>query len=399
MSAPLEIPGLDAPTGWIAAAGRRALMVGLAGAAACAVGAFLDPVQFFRSYLIAYAFWIGMPIGCLAILMLHHLSGGAWGLVIRRILESATRTFPVMALLFIPLLPGLKDLYVWARPEAVAADEILQHKAIYLNVPFFLVRAVIFFGSWILLSTLLNRWSRQQDSRPDTVDSLARFQRLSAPGLVIVVLTVTFASVDWLMSLEPHWFSTIYGALVLIEDTLAAFAFVIAVALWLSRRAPMAGALRAVHLHDLGKLLFAFVMMWGYFAFSQFLIIWAGNLPDEIPYYLRRLQGGWEWAGLAVVVGHFFLPFLFLLPRATKRNTRLLLRVALLLVLMSFFDTYWTTAGAFTERLLDVHWLDLAAPVALGGIWFFLMTRELQRRPLLPVGDPFLPEALAHEES
>ncbi len=392
------IQGIETPPVWVEAIGKRALMVGAAAGAACLVGVFMDPIQFFRSYHVAFVFWVGVPVGCLAILMLHHLSGGAWGIVIRRILEAATRTLPVMSLLFFVLLLGMKDLYVWARPEAVAADAVLQAKSPYLNVPFFVIRGGIFFAAWILLAGTLNKWSRAQDSRPDTEDSLRRYQLLSAPGLAVVVLTVTFASVDWLMSLEPHWFSTIFGALVLVGQTLGAFALAIAVLLALSRRPPLSEALEAVHLHDLGKLLFAFVMVWAYFAFSQFLIIWAGNLPEEIPYFLRRLQGGWQWAGLAVVVLHFALPFLLLLPRATKRNTRLLLRVAILLVLMRFVDTYWMTAAAFNESLADVHWMDLAAPVAIGGLWVFLFTRELARRPLLPLGDPFLKEALAHEE-
>lgn len=391
------VTDIDTPPAWVERFGRGALMVGLAALLACAAGAFVNPAQFYRSYLSAYVFWLGIPLGCLAIVMLHHLSGGAWGVVIRRILESGSRTIPLMALMFLPLLLGLEELYVWARPEAVAQDEILQHKAPYLNVPFFLVRAAIYFAAWSGLAWVLSRWSREQDLDPD-VSKMRRFQLLSAPALVVMVLTVTFSSVDWLMSLEPHWFSTIYGALVLAGDALGAFALVIAAALWLARRPPLSEALSAVHLHDLGKLLFAFVMVWAYFAFSQFLIIWAGNLPEEIPYFLRRLQGGWEWVGIGIVVLHFILPFMLLLPRATKRNTHLLMRVALLLVAMRFVDTYWMTSAAFNETLSQIHWMDLAAPVGLGGLWLFVFTHQLKKMPLLPLGDPYLQEALAHDE-
>jgi hypothetical protein len=388
---------IEALPSWIAPYGRMALGVGLAGALACAAGAFTDPVQFFRSYLSAYIFWLGIPLGCLAIMMLHHLSGGAWGVVIRRVLEAGSRTVPIMILLFVPLLFGLRVLYVWARPEVVAGDEILRHKSLYLNVPFFIVRAAAYFAIWAGLAWILNKWSREQDHDPDE-RMVRRFQLLSAPGLVAMVLTITFSSVDWLMSLEPHWFSTIYGALILVGDVLGAFAFVIAAVLWLSTRPPLSEVIQAVHLHDLGKLLFAFVMVWAYFAFSQFLIIWAGNLPEEIPYFLRRLQGGWEWVGIAIVVLHFIFPFMLLLPRATKRNTRLLMRVALLLVVMRFVDIYWMTSAAFNESLSQIHWMDVAAPVGLGGIWLWLFGRQLTRMPLLPLGDPWLQEALTHDE-
>jgi len=329
--------------------------------------------------------------------MLHHLSGGAWGVVIRRVLEAGSRTVPIMILLFVPLLFGLRVLYVWARPEVVAGDEILRHKSLYLNVPFFIVRAAAYFAIWAGLAWILNKWSREQDHDPDE-RMVRRFQLLSAPGLVAMVLTITFSSVDWLMSLEPHWFSTIYGALILVGDVLGAFAFVIAAVLWLSTRPPLSEVIQAVHLHDLGKLLFAFVMVWAYFAFSQFLIIWAGNLPEEIPYFLRRLQGGWQWVGIAIVVLHFIFPFMLLLPRATKRNTRLLMRVALLLVVMRFVDIYWMTSAAFNESLSQIHWMDVAAPVGLGGIWLWLFGRQLTRMPLLPLGDPWLQEALTHDE-
>jgi hypothetical protein len=389
------MPTTAGPTG-LERLGRGALAAGGAGAALCGAGAILAPDQFYRSYLVAYVFWLGISLGCLAVVMLHHLSGGAWGIVIRRILESGMGTIPLMAVLFLPLLAGTGRLYLWARPEEVARDPALGHKAAYLNVPFFTVRAAVYFLAWAVLAALLGRWSREQDRTGDPA-LLRRFQLLSAPGIALLVLTVTFASVDWLMSLEPHWFSTIYGALLMVGMALSAFALAVAVLVRLARDGPLADTVTTVHLHDLGKLLFAFVMVWAYLAFSQFIITYSGNLPEEIPWYLRRLRGGWEWVGLAVALLSFGVPFFALLARSTKKNAKLLMNVALLLVAVRLVDLHWTAAPAFHERPTSLHWLDLAAPVAIGGLWLALFVRRLARSPLLPVGDPALKEAFSNE--
>jgi hypothetical protein len=373
---------------------RAALTAGVVGAVASAAGAFLQPEQFFRSYLWSYAFWIGIPLGCLGILMLQHLTGGRWGISLRRLLESGTRTLPLMAVLFLPLLAGLRDLYLWARPEAVAADELLQHKSLYLNQPFFLVRAAVYFLAWVGLAVLLNRWSRRQDETGD-IDLTRRLQLVSGPGIALYILTMTFASVDWLMSLEPHWFSTIYGGLLVTGQALAAMCFCVTVAIVLAAQPPLSRIITADRLHDMGKLLLAFVMVWAYFAFSQFLIIWAGNLPEEIPYFLRRLQGGWQWLGILMVVAQFMLPFLLLLSRSRKRNPRRLVRVAVFVLLLRVVDMYWLTAPAFAETL-SVHWLDVTALVGIGGLWLAAFLWQLERRPLLPVRDPYLQEVLGH---
>ena len=268
---------------------KRSLLVGIVGLALCGAGMLFNREEFFRSYLLAYLFWIGIALGCLAIVMLHHLSGGAWGIVIRRLLESATRTLPLMALLFLPIVFGLSHLYEWARPEALG-DKILRHKSLYLNVPFFLARAALYFAAWIAVVYFLNKWSLKQDQT--AAPSLSRqLELLSGPGLVIYGATMTFASIDWVMSLEAHWFSTIYGLSFMVGQVLGAFAFVIAAAILLSSRKPLSEVISSEHLHDLGKLLLAFVMLWAYLAFSQFLIMYSGNLPEEIPWYMRRQQG------------------------------------------------------------------------------------------------------------
>ncbi len=374
---------------------RRAFAVGILGLAFCCLGAFFSPDQFFRSYLLAYLFWIGITLGCMAIVMLHHLSGGAWGLVIRRLLESATRTLPLMILLFLPLLFGLPRLYEWARPAEVAADKILQHKSLYLNVNFFLARAVVYFSAWAGLVHFLNKWSLEQD-RTAHPELSRRLELLSGPGLVVYGATMTFASIDWVMSLEAHWFSTIYGLSFMAGQVLSAFAFAIAAASVLSARKPLSEAITPSHFHDLGKLLLAFVMIWAYLAFSQYLITYAGNLPEEVPYYLRRQQGVWQVVNLTLILFHFVLPFLLLLSRNLKRNARSLSLVACIVLFMRYVDTFWLVAPAAHHGQFHLDWMDLAAPVGIGGIWLAALTRQLRAKPVLPIRDPYLEEAIAH---
>jgi hypothetical protein len=374
---------------------RPALFVGVAALAACAVGGFFAPAQFFHSYLFAFLFWAGIALGCMAVAMLHHVTGGAWGLPIRRPLESGTRTLPLMALLFLPIVAGARKLYEWADPVAVARDAALQHKSLYLNVPFFFGRAVLYFGAWLAFAYFLNRWSLQQDATGGRTIN-RRLQLLSSAGLVVYGLTVTFASIDWAMSLEPHWFSTMYGVLFIAGQGLSAFAFIVVVLVLLAERAPLSGYVAARHYHDLGKLMLAFVMFWAYVSFSQYLIIWAGNLPEEIPWYLRRLQGGWGWIAVAILLFHFVLPFLMLLPASANRNPRVLATVAGLVVFMQLVEIFWLTQPPFAGGRFRLHWMDLLAPIGVGGLWLAVFSWQLGKRPLLPLNDPELQEALAH---
>ena len=370
---------------------KRSLLIGVIVIAVSLILAFLNPVQFFRSYLFAYVFWIGLALGSLAITLLHHLSGGRWGAVIRRVLESGTRTFPLLVLLFLPLIPGIRSLYVWSDPEKVAADPILQQKTMYLNVPFFLGRTALYFVVWLLLAYFLNKWSRQED-QGSSAGLQSRFQFLGGIGLLLYGLTATFASVDWMMSLEPHWFSTIYGLLVITGQVLSAFAFVIAVASVLMKYEPLSEKLTTTLFHDLGKLMFAFVMVWAYLAFSQFLIIWSGNLPEEIPWYKHRLTHGWQLLGLFIVIFHFALPFLLLLSRDLKKNPRLLALVAAGVLFMRIVDLYWMIGPEFHQEGLAVHLLDILLPIGMGGIWLAFFFKQFKGWPLLPVNDPNLQE-------
>ena len=376
-----------------------ALIVGFWGLVAGAVGGFLNPDQFFRSWLIAVLFCLGLSLGSLALLMLQHMSGGQWGLVGRRVFEAASRTLPLVALAFVPLLFGLPNLYKWARPELVPTDHILQVKAPYLNVPFFVGRAVFYFAVWMLCAWLLNKWSSGQDRGEVAVrpgDTL-RFRQVSAPGLLVYVLTMTFASVDWIMSLDPTWYSTIFGLIIVAGQGLSALSLVIIVLSLLSGTEPYAKYLRPGHFLDLGKLLLAFVMLWAYFAFSQFLIIWAGNLPEEIPFFVNRLSHGWQYVSLAVLLGHFALPFVLLLSRDLKKRPGLLAKVAALVLVMRLVDLLWLVEPMFEPTGFPIHWLDVALPMGLIGLWIFLFARTLRSRALLPLNDPFFKEAFAHD--
>jgi hypothetical protein len=382
------------PPAALARARTIALAVGVVAIALSAVGFFSSHEQFFKSYLLAYTFWTGIALGCLALSMVHHLSGGAWGVVIRRVLEAASRTLPFMALLFVPILFGLHDLYLWARPDEVAHDVVLQHKAPFLNVGFFVVRSAIYLVLWSGLAFFLSKWSLDQE-RGERGQSLW-MQRLSGGGLVVYAITVLFMSVDWIMSLDPHWFSTIYGMLFMVSQGLSALAFTIAVIVLLSRTDVMARVIAPAHLHDLGKLLLAFVMLWAYLSFSQFLIIWSANLPEEIPWYLKRWDGAWQWVGLALIFGHFALPFVLLLSRDLKRNGRTLIVVALIVSAMRLVDLFWQIGPLHGAAHFGLHWMDLAVPLALGGVWVTLFLWQLQSRALLPLGEPYLAEALEH---
>ncbi|HEY6147542.1 MAG TPA: hypothetical protein VIZ69_07575, partial [Thermoanaerobaculia bacterium] len=304
---------------------------------------------------------------------------------------------PLAALFFLPLFLGLPRLYEWARPEDVAHDAVLRHKTPYLNVPFFAGRAVLCFAVWMAFAYFLNRWSREQDAGGPGRAITRRLQLLSSAGLVAYGLTITFFSIDWVMSLEPHWFSTMYGVIFIAGQALAGFSFVIALTVVLSRYRPLSEFIHREHFHDLGKLMLAFVMFWAYVSFSQYLIIWSGNLPEEIPWYLRRLNGGWGWIGIALVLFHFLLPFLLLLPASANRNARVLIGVAGLVLLMRVADLFWYVRPATSPvPRLSLHWMDLAAPIGVLGIWLFVFLGQLSRRPLLPVHDPEYQEALEH---
>lgn len=373
---------------------RAALVVGAVGVVASLAGAWLDPAQFFRSYLVAFLYGAGLSIGCLAVLMVYNLTGGGWGVAIRRPLEAGAAVLPLVALLFIPLLFGLPTLYTWTQPATMAADEVVRSKQAYLNVPFFVVRAAAYFAAWLLMAFFLVRWSRAQDRTGDPrYADLMR--KLSGGGIVLLGFTVSFASFDWVMSLDPRWFSTIFGLLFLGGQGLGAMAFAIAVAYLLSSRADYARALKPTILNDLGNLMLAFVMIWAYLSFSQLLIIWAGNLPEEIPWYLRRISGGWNLVAIGLAVFYFAVPFLVLLSRMNKRRHRRLAAIAAGILVVRAIDLFFLVAPEFSPERLTAHWLDLATLAGVGGVWLTMFVRQLGMLPLLAPNDPDLAGALA----
>jgi hypothetical protein len=380
--------GFSAPAD-IARFKKLALIVGAIATVIFLIGAVTQHEQFFHAYLVAYIFWTGIALGSLALLMLQHLTGGHWGLVIRRLLEASTRTLPLMALLFVPIVLGARSIYPWTNEQNMETPA-LKVKMHYLNLPFFTLRAAIYFAFWIGVAFFLNRWSLEQDRTADR--RLAKNMRmLSGPGLVFFIITVTLAAIDWGMSLRPEWSSTIYGLLYVAAWSLTALAFTIAVMAILGDREPMSHVVKPSHFQDLGKLLLALVMLWVYFAFSQFLIIWAGNIPEEIHYYLPRVKGAWGVIALLVVIFNFALPFLMLLSRRTKRDPHRLVIVAVLVLIMRLVDVCWMIEPEFAgENFHGFHmnWWDFIAPFAIGGIWLACFFWQLEKRPLIPFGDP-----------
>ena len=377
---------------------QRALVAGIVGFVLIAIGYVRTPDQFYHSYLIAFMFVLGLSVGSLGLLMLQHLTGGHWGIVIRRPLEAATLSLPFVAVLFLPIALGMKYLYKeWLEAPKTGEGALSHLQQSYLTTNAFLVRAVIYFVIWLLLVFLFDRWSRRQDVDREDRALRRHIKMMAGPGIILYVFVMSFAAIDWVMSLSPHWASTIYGFLFVVGQLISAMSLMIAIVVLLSRSEPLAGVIQDRHLHDLGKLLLAFVMLWAYFGFSQLLIIWSGNLPEEISFYRTRLYGGWGVVAVIVLVFHFFVPFFLLLSRDLKRNARLLPKVAIWLIFMRLVDLFWLTRPEFTSNAMP-NWLDLAAPLALGGLWLYFFAFNLKRQPLLPLGDPKLEEAIEHHE-
>lgn len=381
---------------------RVALIAGAVGVAVCLLGLIFEETRahVLRGWLVAFCFTVGLALGSLVIVMLQYLTGGDWGFLLRRPLEAATRTMPLVTLFYLPIALGITSLYEWTHPGVVGEERA----RFYLNVPFALARAVIYFAIWNLLAFLLNRWSRLMDERKDPA-IVRRCEALSAAGIVLYVITITFASIDWVMSLEPHWYSTIYGAMFGMGQVLSGFAFAVAMLVFVSDRPPLSRVLERNDLRDLGSLMLAFVMVWAYLSFSQFLLIWSGNLPEEVPWYIARLHGGWTFVALALLLFHFALPFVLLLSTDVKRNRGRLAGVALLVVVMRVVDLLWLIVPAFGHGHAEgaaSHGMPffgrvmyLAALAGNGGLWLGVYLWQLDRWPLLPEYKPYA-EGAAH---
>jgi hypothetical protein len=400
-TAQVHNPDLTAPI-VVKTIGQRSLVVGVLFSVIAVAGAFAQPTVFFRGYLLSFMAWLGVALGSMAVLMLRHMTGGGWGMVIRRIMGAAMRTLPLMALLFVPILFAIPRLYVWARPlDSIADKHLREHlheiTKSYLSVNGFIIRAIVYFAIWNALSFLLTKWSREQDA-PGGPDNSGRFKAVSGPGLILYGFTISFGAIDWVMSLDPSWISTIYGLLILAGEVLSAICFAVVVERILVRYPPMSEMLKPDYVHDHGKLMLTFVMVWAYFGFSQWLIIWAGNLPEEITWYMTRLNGGWGYIGLFLVVFHFAVPFVLSLSRPFKRDVTRLVWLAIWLMLMRYLDLFWNIEPNFSSTV-TVTWADVVVPVAMGGLWLAYFFRNLGSLPLLPAYDPEAKEVLepAHE--
>jgi len=300
---------------------------------------------------------------------------------------------------------GMGSIYPWTHADLVQQDEVLRHKAIYLNTGFFLVRTLVYFGGWITLAWTLSRLSRRQDEGDMSVN--LRIQHVSGFGIVFYAFSVTSAAIDWIMSINPHWYSTLFGFIFIGGQGLSALAFTIVIAFFLAKQAPMANLLKPNHFHDLGKLSLAFVMLWAYFNFSQYMLVYAANLIEEIPYFIARISHGWQYLAVFLVIFHFAVPFLLLLSRDLKRMPHRLVWVALALLVVRYLDLFMLVSPEFDaaganlhmlpgehEGTFFAHWLDLAAPLAIGGLWLWMFFTQLAQRPLLAFADPYLREAL-----
>ena len=381
---------------------QRSLVIGVVFALISGVLAFVRPDEFYRAYLLGFMCWLGVALGSMAIVMIRHLTGGGWGTVIRRILGAAMRTLPVLAILFIPIViaVGQHRIYPWAMPlESIQDTHIREHlekhsfiKASYLNFSGFFIRAIIYFAIWNVLSFLLSKWSKQTD-HAGAPDNSGRFKAVSGPGLILYGFTISFAAIDWVMSLDPSWISTIFGLLILIGEVLSAMCFAVVVERILFNYKPMSEMLTPDFVHDHGKWMLTFIMVWAYFSFSQWLIIWAGNLPAEITFYLKRLSNGWGSIGLFLVLFHFAIPFALLLSRPFKRDIRKLVWLAVWMMLMRYLDLFWIIEPNFSKTL-TVTIADIVVPIAIGGIWLWYFFRNLAALPLLPAYDPDAHEVL-----
>jgi hypothetical protein len=403
MGGPLNEAALLAarPTDVFGKLRSRGVIMALAGGAAMLLGFALNGKNaILQSYLIGYMLWMGITMGSLALLMVQYLSGGAWGLVARRVFEASARTLPLMVVLFLPIALNLPSLYPWAR-EGVT-DLVLLHaieaKHAYLNPTAFFIRAAIYFVILGGLTFLLCRWSKQQDDAaprlPGPMDG--RMRVLSGPGVACYILIVTLMSVDLVMSLDPRFTSTIFGILTLGGQGLSTIAFTILMLAALAKSKPLSDVAEPDHFHDFGKLMLAFTMLWAYFNVSQLIIIWSANLPEEIPWYLDRLQGAWGPIAVVVLIGHFVLPFAVLLSRNLKRSSAALSKVALWVLAMRVIDLAWTIGPVFRGQSGTISWMDFATVVGLGGIWLLVFTQNLAGRALVPAHDPYFKEAMAH---
>jgi len=379
---------------------RVALGAATLGIAGLLAGLVAAPRQFFVAYLAAYAFAVTIAVGALLFLMICHAMRATWPVALRRLVEATVGTLPLLAILFVPLLFGLRSLYPWLRPESIADEherQLVLHKLPYLNPSFFVARTALYFAIWIAAGALLRGWSLRSDLDP-TRDPSAKLQTLSVAALPPVALAISFAAFDWLMSLTPAWFSTMFPVYVFAGGFLGAIA-VLTLLTSASHRAELLPGLSSSHYHALGRLLLAFTVFWAYAAFFQFFLVWIANRPDEAIYYAARMRRPWKGPSVVLVFAQFVLPFLALLNYDLKRRRGPLTALAIWLIAAHYVDVHWLVAPALRPAGPPYHWLDVAALLAVGGVTVAYGAWRLRGHPIVPIHDPALARALAYESS
>jgi len=366
--------------------GRIALIVGIVGLLLCVAGLFMDSHQFFQAYLTAFTFWTTLSLGGIFFVLVHFLTGAVWSVVLRRIAENLASLIPVLTIFALPLFFGLHDLFHWSDAEYVAKDELLSHKVGFLNVPFFIVRNVIYFAVWNGIIFLINRFEKQLDA--GDMSAVGRLRKIAAIGVVLYAFTVTFFGFDWLMSLDAHWYSTMFGVYVFSGGFLTSLAVLTLILIFFHRQGVAEGLITMEHLHDMGKMMFAFTVWWAYIGGSQYFLIWYGNIPEETLWFLHRWEHGWKPVSMALIFLHFALPFALLIFQASKRNLIVLASVAGLLTIMHYVDHFWMVMPSFENHGPHLGWMHLAAWLGIGGIYVWFLCRRMGRGPLLPGNDP-----------
>jgi len=374
-------------------AGNRTLIVGILVTVLSCLGYFIDSPQFYFSYLVAWLFWVSIGLGGLFFVMLNHLTGATWGMVLRRISETVMITLPYMVIFFIPVIFGIHDLYHWSHAEEVAKDAILSQKTGYLNVPFFIIRTIFYFAVWYLLARLLYKTSIKQDENPDGTE-IHKMRKISAPGMVVFALTISFAAFDWLMSLDAHWYSTIFGLYFFAGGLLGVLTGLVVFGLWIRRKGILSDTITVEHYHDLAKLIFSFTIFWGYMAFSQYFLIWYANIPEETIYFRHRWEGTWKIFTMALVFGHFVVPFVGLMTRAAKRNMKWLVSMSIWILLMHWIDIYWMAVPVLHHHGIHIVWMDITLFLGIGAVFMGIFWKYFSSKALIPVNDVGLSESV-----
>lgn len=383
---------------------------GIAGIAALVTGLLISLLlgeglrRFFFSYLTSFSYFLSIALGGLFFVLIHHATRAGWSVVVRRIAEFTAANSLLLAILFLPILFGMESLYHWVDKETVAQDALLQTKEPYLNVPFFLIRMVIYFGTWCILSYFMLSRSLQQDTNGDPQLTLS-MEKISYVGLLLFAITISYGAIDLMMTLDPHWFSTILGVYYFAGSTLSFFAFLSLAVYFLQKNGRLTNAITLEHYHDLGKYTFAFIFFWGYIAFSQYMLIWYANIPEETNWLLRRESGPWVWLGLTLIFGHFAIPFMGLISRSPKRKKAVLAFWAVWILVMHYVDLFWLimpeyyhfAEGEIPEVFCPFSWVDLFTFIGIGGLFLAGFARAARGKALVPLKDPRLEESLAFE--